>query len=289
MSYSRKTKKNKITTTPIRRSPLQSSTPLSPAVVNLHKPNEQQVHQLTKDDLWEIIDQLNTKVSTLETKLTDVESKLSDVESKVSSLQNQLTVEKTTIAIATNTSTLLRRELDKAEQYSRRSCVVLSGVPTTAQDKPSNYKKKVETILNKHAPTTTTSIDKAHPIGPIIDGKQSLIVKFSKHSSAKKVYQQRKQIKLDNIFVRPSLTKKRMSSLKKSKEISARYDFVNFVFADIEGNLKICFKNAFEGKSIHTFNDEDEMCDIIRMYEHQLEYDDDRILVDAHMSMSDVA
>ena len=125
-------------------------------------------------DLSSTVSRLDSKVHQLETKVTNLEDNVQRAESLV--------------AVSTMTSNLLKKELDRAEQYSRRSCIILDGIKASREDKPSDHFTKVMNVLSKTVPDIASDLDKTHPVGPIKDGKQTMIVRFAKHSSVKKLY-----------------------------------------------------------------------------------------------------
>ena len=129
-------------------------------------------------------------------------------------------------------------------------------------DTPADYVAKVNDIISSNCPAEdgkeiADSLYKAHPIEPITDGNQPMILRFPKHYVVKKLYLKRKLLKNKCLSLQPSLTQKRSLTLKRCKEIVEQFrDIVDFLFADIEGNLKICFKQPHTGRNIHVFSDE---------------------------------
>ena len=241
--------------TPTTTNPSQ----LSPPVVNLRNkfPTGDASSNPSQEEMLAEIKQLKDQIISLDRKVNTLETKLIEADAH--------------IAVISQTSTLLRNELDRAEQYSRRSCIIMHGMKA---DENTNHLKEVKKILQKSAPEVVQSIDKTHPIGPINnEGKQSMIIKFSKHSSVKKIYKNRKTfIQNSSVSLRPSLTKRRSKTLKDiNKKLSEEGNMykkcINFVFADIEGNLKVCFKAKHKGRDIHTFLDEDHLDELIRDFD----------------------
>lgn len=244
----------------------------SPAMVNLTKRLEK-LDDSENNTIDIDVDDISKEV--MLTTILALQKEVSTLSKRVDNLEHNLVIANSQIAISSQTSTLLKNELDNAEQYSRRSCIVVNGVPAT-NDKNFDHVGNIKTILEKSAPeVTTSSIDKAHPVGPVINGKQSIIVKFSKHSTVKSLYMKRRQIKKDSLVsLQPSLTRQRSKTLKSlkekiSKEGTIFNKLVNFIFADIEGNLKACLKNPLRGRNIHTFTNEDHLAYII----HDLNYE----------------
>ena len=49
---------------------------------------------------------------------------------------------------------------------------------------------------------------------------------------------------------------------------------VNFVFADVEGNLKVCFKDPCKGRGVHNSDDMLHLSKLILAQEDSLEFPD---------------
>ena len=98
-----------------------------------------------------------------------------------------------------------------------------------------------------------------------------MILRFNKHSIVKKLYDKRKQF--SNVKFHPSITKLRTRTLKTCNEMISEEGTIfnkklNFTFADIEGNLKVCLKQPPRGRNIHTFIDEDNIYELLREQEY---------------------
>ena len=245
----------------ISLTPANSSTPespKSPAVVTTNNPRE-----------------LKNLIILLQNKVDSLTEKVDTLDTKVSTLENALIRNQAALAISQITSSNLRGELDKHEQYSRRNCIVFDNIKATINDTPEEQTTKAKTILTENFALDeeiVTSFDKAHPIGPVTERKQSYILRFSKHSVVRRIYNNRKTIK-QGIKVRPSLTKSRASILKSCQKSAEDIKSVKFVFSDIEGNLKICFVDKkLKNRNVHTFGTEEHFANLILDHEHSSEF-----------------
>lgn len=157
------------------------------------------------------------------------------------------------IAIAQHMSKVLSENLDDLQQYSKRSCVVVDGIPLPPLDRQSDPKindlleDEIRTMLSNEldiAPSKiATEFDKAHRIGPIDDnGNQAVIVKFKSHSFRSHIYGNRKKIQNKKIKIKISLTPERRKLLNIATEMTEENPNVDFVFADPNGNLKVKLK-----------------------------------------------
>ena len=144
----------------------------------------------------------------------------------------------------------------------------MTGVPATKNDTPATHSTNVKKILQQHAPEVLPDLDKLHPIGPVSkDGKQSMILKFSKHSTVKNLYKKRKQLG-NGMSLRPSITSTRKRTLKTCRDKIANEDSllhkaVEFVFPDIDGDLNVFLKQPLLGRNVHKFIDEEHLYDLI--------------------------
>ena len=87
--------------------------------------------------------------------------------------------------IASHVSDLLHEKIDDLQQYSRRNCLILDGLPVTTNESISDLKVKVrETVINDlniDSAEFDNEFDKTHRIGPVSDGQnQKVIVRFKR-------------------------------------------------------------------------------------------------------------
>ena len=95
-------------------------------------------------------------------------------------------------------NSLLEAKVDRQKQYSRRPCLVISGMNKSGDDQ-NNLDEVAETLaresdINKHI--AIKNIDKTHSIGKI--GKKDLqcrIIKFTSYSFKEKVFKKQKKNK----------------------------------------------------------------------------------------------
>lgn len=180
-------------------------------------------------------------------------NKIFSLEQEVQSLQGVLATSK-------HVSSMLQIQLDNQEAYSRRPCLVISGVDSQLKEEQLN--QKVVDIIGEtgvDGEIIQDNIDKLHSIGKKNDNRntQSVIVKFKTHSFKEKVYRKRNTIKNTRIKLRPSLTKRRQDLLDEvNKCISESTDPdlpVKFAFPDVHGTLKVLMKEGITPK-FQTFN-----------------------------------
>ena len=183
-------------------------------------------------------------------------------------------------------STILQIQLDNQEAYSRRPCLVVSGVDSNLKQEELQTE-----IINIISETTNTeknevinNIDKMHGIGSEENrnkkNKQSVIVKFKTHSYKEKVYKHRKNINNQHIKIRPSMTKRRqdlMEEVNKHVRESSGSDPefpIKFAFSEVHGNLKVLMTEGIKPR-FQTFNTIIEYYGIINKVNFTDPYDED--------------
>ena len=143
----------------------------------------------------------------------------------------------------------LKSWLDRQEQYSRRNCLLIHGLPESKNENTDELvidaiKEKMGEEIEKN------EIDRSHRIGvPKNNGKnRPIIIKFVRYNTRCKIFKNRKKLKGKSISVTQSLTKKRMEALKKARE---DHGFKN-VWSSEE---KILYKDLSEGNKIKVYFD----------------------------------
>ena len=158
---------------------------------------------------------------------------------RVAFLEAKLVQQEAQLFIATHTSDILSCEIDKMNQYSQRSCLIVDGLKLPTAHESENVEEKVKNIFQNDleipAEVVDAEFDKAHRVGPIIDDGQKVIVRFKSHNFRSKLYHKRKLIKNHKIKFRVSLTKKRRNLLAYAEDILKDCLEVAFVFADFNG------------------------------------------------------
>ena len=136
--------------------------------------------------------------------------------------------------------------------YSRRYCIGLEGIPSEEKESSDDVFHKVSVLFKESdIEVPEDIIDRAHRIGRVYEGKESgekrqdVIVRFLNFRYRTVVYKKRKNLK-GGVRARLDLTKRRYSLLKKAIEFVDGDDAINFVFADVNCRLKARLKNGTE-------------------------------------------
>ena len=152
------------------------------------------------------IDELLARIVKLEEHVIVFEGGLASVSHVTSVLQEQLTA-----------------RTDKLEMYSRRSCIVLTGLSKKEYENLNKLKEYVletlcETGISKEE--ISGNIDKLHKIEKTNkNNTQNTIVKFKSHSFKEKIYFKRKAVKQRDVKSKPSLTKHQIELLKNTNTL----------------------------------------------------------------------
>ena len=192
---------------------------------------------------------------------------------KVHKLEGEVCILRSEIAISSTVNTTLREKLDDLEQYSRRSCILVDGIEPKAKESTRDLKSKIRQLVTRpedpedlgdNPPITTAQFDaefdKCHRVGPVIDGKQSAIVKFKSHGFRELIYRRRKSLtKRTGNKIRVSLTRNRTKLLAKANELAKPVDRVKFPFADVDGNLCLLLNKPFRSRWKIPFTSEEDL------------------------------
>ena len=162
-------------------------------------------------------------------------------------LENKVVVLESTLKVSQNTSDKLSAEVDNLQQYSRRNCLIVSGILIKHGESTADLKRSIEKIVLKDVGVSKEffeyEFDKVHRIGAADGDKQNVIVRFRSHQFPSELYYGRKKIKNKKIGLKLSLTKNRTALLRnitEKIEIDENYrDTVKFCYSDFNGNIKV--------------------------------------------------
>ena len=176
---------------------------------------------------------------------------------KIYSLDDNVKKLASQLLVSHNVSTILQTQLDDQEAYSRRPCMIISGMTKNKQDQEEEEKTLQEQVLQVLSETgipkkeIEANIDKMHPLGkPSRNNSQPVIVRFKGHNFKERIYKRRKNIKQRYVKLRPSLTRRRSELLEEvNTEIEADKSLpVQFAFADVHGTLKVLMAEGITPK-----------------------------------------
>ena len=198
-------------------------------------------------------------------KITCLERKLGHLDSNIVVLESQL-------ALANHVTDVLREKLDTQEQCSRRPCLVIEGIRSRDNETEASLTNSVIDIIKSDLQlpgVTINDVDKCHRTGPTDnDGKQNIIIKFIKHSTVTKVFRERRTLsKLmswkKHVKFRTSMTRHRQNLFNFARNICAEAEEINFMFSDINGNLKIRLKEPIGNRQVCSFQNKMKLAEIL--------------------------
>ena len=110
-------------------------------------------------------------------------------------------------------------ETDRQEQYSRKNCLLIHGIPENKNENTDVLAMEViDTKMD--IKITENDIDRAHRIGkPKNNGKpRPIILKFVRYNDRKKVFFSKKLLKISGVSITESLTAFRMKKLTNARK-----------------------------------------------------------------------
>ena len=92
---------------------------------------------------------------------------------------------------------VLREKLDDQEQYSRRPCLVIEGIRSRENETEASLTNSgIDIIKNdwQLLDVTINDVNKCHRTGPTYNDDKQNIIKLTKHSTATKVFRERRKL-----------------------------------------------------------------------------------------------
>jgi hypothetical protein len=164
------------------------------------------------------------------------------------------------VAVLESKVSFLLGKTEEAEQYSRRLCLRIDGIPLPQHNQPEtpeDIRKAVQTVISEAGVKIPDDIiDRAHRIGQgrIVAGQRcrQVIVRFSTFRHRTLLFKARKKIPKYRIYL--DLTKERKSLVDEVNGYIEQNGLKNgYAFADI--NCRICVKFDNQFSYITTFDD----------------------------------
>ena len=211
---------------------------------------------ITKDDMQNLIVNLEEKMEKLLVEKMDEIKK--PLEGRIQGLESKLSVYEAHMQD-------LEVKADDNEQYSRRSCLRITGIPLPQNERKSSQEcveKVMDVFEELELDIPEDGIDRAHRVGKktrVDDGsmQQSMIVKLHSWKNRVAVYHARKKPQDKRIFV--DLTFRRAKLLKFAQSlVKSNPNFV-FAFADINCRLGV----KWTDDRFRFFNTKEELITIV--------------------------
>ena len=117
-----------------------------------------------------------------------------------------------------NDNKALREELDTMEQYSRRNCLVVHGIPEINEHTGAAVLHVFNDQLNVRV--TPDCIDRSHRLGrfqPSSNNPRPVIVQFVSYETRRQVFSAKRRLKGSKIVITENLTKRRSELLNRTR------------------------------------------------------------------------
>lgn len=224
------------------------------------------VEKMSKEELVNMV--LNYD-KTMESTLADLNKEISKINKNFEKLESELSISKTVNNALHKRVIQLEKQCWRNEQYSRRECIEVVGLPDSTTD------NEVCSVFKKiGVDVSVDNIEACHPLKS--DNKNKIIVKFSKRKDCQAVLENKKKLKnLSNeelgletnskVFVNESLCK--YYKLLWSQCKSLWNDKMIFAFWTTNGSLKLKFRQ--DGR-VHTISHLEDLKELFPEYEFNI-------------------
>ena len=183
------------------------------------------------------------------THIVQIEENYAALMKRVEKLEHDAIFNESLSIIKDRVITELKEEINRNQQFMRRPCVSIVGLPKRKGEKMDDLKRSINEMLEKtDGQVKYSDVDKFHRDGPLFGSTQDVIVRFQSHAAKEAFYKKRKDITGENerLKIRPSLTmgtKKLLDEANAAvKEFKRLTNPPEFVLPDVHGNLLIKMK-----------------------------------------------
>ena len=164
---------------------------------------------------------LSNKYDTVVQTLQNVKEQVTKLDKKYKDATGSLEAKQTNMAdMADKTQETLYRidcSLDETQQYLRRDCLEITGVPITSHDNPKLLVKEIGTLIG--AEIDDSHIAAAHRLPDSKNVKNRLIVKFLQRDKREEVYKKRKHLVGKSVHQLPSIRAEIGESVSRDNKI----------------------------------------------------------------------
>ena len=133
------------------------------------------------------------------------------------------------------------KRYEENEQYGRRFCVTITGIPSQKNESAKNVRDSVKSIIEQSSCyILDIALDCAHRIGkydPSGKNVRPVIVKFTTFRHREMFYQARKSLSKNGLHL--DLTKGRFKLHQKARDLVKSKKFVKYVYLDVNCQLKV--------------------------------------------------
>ena len=227
----------------VYKSPSNSPTPTN-------SPQQFQYPSIDNNTLYQMICERDVRMQAMEVKMNYIESLLHVKDSVIGGLKG---------------------EIERLQQFTRRYCVSITGIPKPRGEKSSDLKPIVENLVTEVGRTSIEDIDKFHRNGPQKGSEQEIILRFKSHSAKEAFYKGRKNLGQNRVDVkiRPSLSSTQLNLLNDARNyLDSQKGAIlpnppEFIFANMHGIIQVKMKNKCIDGLFISINSVDHLARII--------------------------
>lgn len=173
-----------------------------------------------------VVRKLKDDVADLNVELEKVKGELHEIHQNLEQQSRANQINETHMGGLTNTLHNRSQTIEDLQQYTRRNCVLVSGIPEEAGE---NTDEKIIKLANEkmEVPLTGHDIDRTHRTGKRIAGKhRPIVVKFCRYNMRYKFIKSRKNLKGTKVGVQELLTPYTQHLLKRANELVSQSRYV---------------------------------------------------------------
>ena len=216
---------------------------------------------LPKYDLSDVVDSLRS----LQADNLLQKGRILNLEKRITHLEGTLMQNNARLTVRDHVVEALRGEVNRLQQFTRRYCVAVTGIDKQKGENPETLREKVlDLVKDVKSTTNEQDIDKFHRNGPITNvNEQEIIIRFKSHAAKEAFYRARKDLPpaRKEVRIKPSLSQNQKNLLRDAQSFIEQPDImdndvnpVEFVFANLHGEIQMKLKHKFRGSLFVTFN-----------------------------------
>ena len=175
----------------------------------------------------------------------EIKKQLDDQNDKIARLESDKAMLQEQVKYLMQQNQTNQENMEELEQYGRRLCLRIDGIPTEKNEKSEDVLEKVKSLCHKaEVDIPDLAFDRAHRIGKTYNEKgtnrtcKSIIVRFTTFRHRTLLYRSKKKMS-QNVRIKLDLTKKRYSVLSDANDYVKDVSMIKFCYADVNCRLKI--------------------------------------------------
>ena len=186
------------------------------------------------------------------------------LEKRISSLEGTLIQNNARLTVRDHVVEALKGEVNRLQQFTRRYCVAVTGIEKQKDESPEKLREEVlGLVADVKSTTKEDDIDKFHRNGRVNGNEQEIIIRFKSHAAKEAFYRARKDLlpARKDVRIKPSLSLNQKNLLRDAETFVEKFGLkdeevnpVEFVFANLHGEIQVKMKKKFRGSCFITFN-----------------------------------